>query len=80
MRKTYFLRCLTLSELKPHPASKSHLGAINVNYLCTENKEDFDEPVDICIRGPLVAFTVMHTLLDKVVVINWKEPTKPYTV
>lgn len=79
-RGTNILRCLTLAGLRPHPNTTAHLGAINVHSLCVENKEEAVEPIDLVIQGPLLAFTVRHTLRDKVVIINWREPLRAMTV
>jgi hypothetical protein len=79
-RETRFLRCLTVSELKPHPLCKLHHGAININSLCTENKEEYNEPVAVAIQGPLVAFALKYSLCDKVVVLNWRDNSRPITV
>jgi len=79
-RGTKILRCLTLSGLRPHPNTTAHLGAINVHSLCVENKEEAGDPIDLVIQGPLLAFTVRHTLRDKVVTINWREPLRATTV
>jgi hypothetical protein len=79
-RGTKILRCLTLSGLRPHPNTNTHLGAINVHSLCVENKEEAGDPIEIVIQGPLLAFTVRHTLRDKVVTINWREPLRAMTV
>ncbi|PVG02542.1 hypothetical protein CPB86DRAFT_780497 [Serendipita vermifera] len=77
---TQFLRCLTVSELKPHPACQSHMGAININSLCTENKEDYHSPLALQIQGPLVAFATRAPLLDRITIINWHDPPKPITI
>lgn len=79
-RGTNILRCLTLTGLRPHPNTTSHLGAINVHSLCVENKEEAEDPIDLVIQGPLLAFTVRHTLRDKVVIINWRQPLRNMTV
>ena len=79
-RGSKILRCLTLSGLRPHPNTTAHLGAINVHSLCVENKEDAGDPIDLVIQGPLLAFTVRHTLRDKVITINWREPLRAMTV
>lgn len=79
-RDTHFLRCLTVTDTKPHPACNTHLGAINVQSLCTENKEDYDDPEDLRIQGPLVSFAVKHSLSHKVVVVNWRDQSRPWTV
>jgi hypothetical protein len=79
-RGTKILRCLALSGLRPHPNTTAHLGVINVHSLCVENKEDAGDPIDLVIQGPLLAFTVRHTLRDKVVTINWREPLRAMTV
>ncbi|KAG9054053.1 hypothetical protein FS842_006328 [Serendipita sp. 407] len=79
-RDTHFLRCLTVSDLKPHPSCKSHLGTINIQHLCSDNKEDFSDPADIHIQGSLVALSLYHSLSDKVVVVNWRDPLRPWTI
>jgi hypothetical protein len=79
-RGTNILRCLTLAGLRPHPNTTAHLGAINVHSLCVENKEEAGDPIDLVIQGPMLAFTVRHTLRDKVVIINWREPLRAMTV
>ena len=79
-RDTKFLRCLTLSGLRPHPNTIAHLGAINVHSLCLETKEDAGDPIDLVVQGPLLAFTVRHTLRDKVITINWQQPLRTMTV
>lgn len=79
-RGTKILRCLTLSGLRPHPNTIAHLGAINVHSLCVETKEDAGDPIDLVIQGPLLAFTVRHTLRDRVITINWQEPLRAMTV
>lgn len=79
-RGTNILRCLTLTGLRPHPNTTAHLGAINVHSLCVENKEEAGDPIDLVIQGPLLAFTVRHTLRDKVIIINWREPLRAMTV
>ena len=80
MRETRFLRCLTVSELKPHPLCKVHHGAINIHALCTENKERYSEPTAVAIQGPLVAFALRFQWCDKVVVISWRDNSRPLTV
>jgi hypothetical protein len=79
-RDVVSLRCLTLSELKPHPLCKLHHGAINIHSLCTENKEEYTEPVAVAIQGPFAAFAFRYSLCDKVVVINWRDNSRPLTV
>jgi hypothetical protein len=79
-RGTKILRCLTLTGLRPHPNTPAHLGAINVHSLCVESKEEAGDPVDLAIQGPLLAFTIRHTLRDKVVIIDWQGPLRARTV
>ncbi|CAG7854663.1 SubName: Full=Uncharacterized protein {ECO:0000313/EMBL:CCA70496.1} [Serendipita indica DSM 11827] len=79
-RETHFLRCLSVTDLKPHPACNANLGAINVQSLCTVNKEDYEEPLDLRIQGPLVAFAVRHAQLDRIVVVNWQSPLRSITI
>ncbi|KAG8815735.1 hypothetical protein FRC17_000602 [Serendipita sp. 399] len=79
-RDTRFLRCLTVSDLKPHSSCKSNLGTINIQNLCLDNTGDSSDPVDIHIQGSLVAFSLYQSLSDKIVIVNWRDPLRPWTI
>jgi hypothetical protein len=79
-RNTHFLRCLTVTDTKPHPACKANLSAINVNYPCSEKGEELGPPEDLRIQSSLVAFAVKHSLSHRVVVIDWRDQLRPSTV